>query len=307
MISIVDAALLVHPTVEPSLLVDDLAEELEGEADEVATQIAGFTSIVVTLITRDGMEVSSTKSVISASHPTLAYAVAAKLGNSTLSISQSIKCLGVGLAGGTARTTHPHGQANQNRRSCGLHARMPRVWSLQLDPASAEEGGWDLHGKRECARWPGTGDGDDACGRREKGQGGPGVRSPRRRCAALGNGNLAPVAAHPPVAEQPEPSPFQSGHLPGAMACVYGPAAALVCTLQRPDWSICSATQFTTDEGTNVDLEVDPPIAAARLVGEAVRRWRWNNMAKAPPSLPPEGANFAPIERFLASKSDDAE
>ena len=47
MIDIVDKALVVHPTIVPTLFVDDLSEELSGDGDEVAEELSGFTNLVI--------------------------------------------------------------------------------------------------------------------------------------------------------------------------------------------------------------------------------------------------------------------
>ena len=40
---------------------------------------------------------------------------------------------------------------------------------------------------------------------------------------------------------------------------VYGPAAALICTLERIGWTIISATELESDVGRKFDLAIDPP------------------------------------------------
>ena len=84
---------------------------------------------------------------------------------------------------------------------------------------------------------------------------------------------------------------------------VYGPAAALVSTLQRLGWSINGVTEFVTDKRRILDLTVDPPVMIARQSDVAVRRWRCRNLADAHPSLPLDGANFDPILKLLSAKS----
>ena len=41
-------------------------------------------------------------------------------------------------------------------------------------------------------------------------------------------------------------------------AVVTGPAAALICTLERIGWSIISATELELDAGRKLDLAIDP-------------------------------------------------
>lgn len=93
---------------------------------------------------------------------------------------------------------------------------------------------------------------------------------------------------------------------PQPWAVVTGPAAALICTLERLRWKVVSAVMLTTDEGKEVDLRVTPPIVVKRMVEAAVRRWRWRNVAEAHPSLH-NGCNFEPIFKLLNSKRNDAE
>ena len=70
---------------------------------------------------------------------------------------------------------------------------------------------------------------------------------------------------------------------PQPWAVVTGPAAALICTLERLRWKVISAVRLITDEGKEVDLRVTPPIVIKRMVEAAVRRWRWRNVAEAHP------------------------
>ena len=100
MIDIVDGALEVHPSVTPTLFVDDLSEELAGEEDTIVGELGGFTDLVIHRIQEDGMEVSTTKSVISASHPTLGTAMVDRLEHRKINCTLRVKSLGVGLAAG---------------------------------------------------------------------------------------------------------------------------------------------------------------------------------------------------------------
>ena len=43
MVDIVDKALEVHPTVQPTLFVDDLSGELDGDDDYIVDNLGGFT------------------------------------------------------------------------------------------------------------------------------------------------------------------------------------------------------------------------------------------------------------------------
>ena len=95
MIDIVDAALIVHPTVEPVLFVDDLSAEKVGEEDEIVKELRGLTLIVMARIHADGMEVSRVNSMISASRPSIAAKMVARLGKGCThreSASPQLRC-----------------------------------------------------------------------------------------------------------------------------------------------------------------------------------------------------------------------
>ena len=105
MIDIVDSVMKRHPTIIPTLFVDDLSIELSGEDDHIIYHIVGFTAKTSKRITDDGMEVSKTKSVVSASHPSLADELMEQLKLQGIKHTKRVKSLGVGLAAGTARNT----------------------------------------------------------------------------------------------------------------------------------------------------------------------------------------------------------
>ena len=84
----------------------------------------------------------------------------------------------------------------------------------------------------------------------------------------------------------------------------YGPAA-LVGTAERLGWKVHDASTLSTDKGRTLSLDDDPPIVLARQANDAVRRWRWKQIAEQHPALPSEGANFGPILKLLRSKRND--
>ena len=126
MIDIVDKALIVHPHVTPTLFVDDLSNERSGDRPTIAHELGGFTNIVIARIKADGMEVSTTKSLISASTPTLGEEVKAKLTDSSIPYALRVKSLGVGLAAGVARNTRV-----MNTRLKQFRKRLPRFRGLR--------------------------------------------------------------------------------------------------------------------------------------------------------------------------------
>ena len=97
MIHIVDAAIVAHPSVEPTLFVDDVSSEKAGDADDIAEELGSFTWLLVQPIRADDMEVSATKSLVSASNPSLGKAIEYKLQVEQANYEQS-------LAGSTRST-----------------------------------------------------------------------------------------------------------------------------------------------------------------------------------------------------------
>ena len=87
MIDIVEGAAEVHDTIVPTLFVDDLSAELAGEKDTIVSELGGFTELVIQRIHEDGMEVSTTKSIVSASTPSLGDAMQNKLKNRGINYS----------------------------------------------------------------------------------------------------------------------------------------------------------------------------------------------------------------------------
>jgi hypothetical protein len=114
------------PTIAPTLFVDDLSLERDGDEPSILDNLCGFALAVMKRIDEDGMEVNRTKSLISASHPSLADAMAARMGNLALTISHRVKSLGVGLAAGTARNT-----TVQNARLKNFKTKLPRYRMLR--------------------------------------------------------------------------------------------------------------------------------------------------------------------------------
>jgi hypothetical protein len=67
MLRIVEQASRISPEVVPTLFVDDLSVEVAGGRKFVHQQLVDFTEVACQAIEKDGMEVSKTKSVRTAS------------------------------------------------------------------------------------------------------------------------------------------------------------------------------------------------------------------------------------------------
>ena len=88
---------------------------------------------------------------------------------------------------------------------------------------------------------------------------------------------------------------------------VYGPTAAMVATVWRLQWEVHSATQFTTDDGTRIDLVVDSPEYVKGVARKSVDRWRWKRIENKFPVLNSygrgAGAWWKPILSVLRQKN----
>ena len=329
MITIVDAALLFFPTVAPTLFVDDLALEHDGDEPSILDNLCAFTVSVMKRIQTDGMEVNRTKSLISASHPSLADSMAARMGNLALTIAHRVKSLGVGLAAGTARNV-----TVQNARLKNFKKRLPRYRMLRrvgVDTAMlGRTGGGSalMHGLHTNGVSPSTlrsqRSAAAAAGAPVDGRGGQELNlalivadgSPKGKADPAVTGNTD-VLHHWALAIWNNwiPRHLLQLSLTDAMArlagakqpwsVTYGPAAAVVGTTKRLGWTIQNATTTTSDKGRIFCREDDPPVVLARKCNDAVRRWRWRQIAEQHTSLPAEGANFGPIAKLLSSKRND--
>ncbi len=61
-------------------------------------------------------------------------------------------------------------------------------------------------------------------------------------------------------------------------SAVNGPAAAMVATAARLNWTVVDAVTLISDTGRRLELRRDPPCVVKREVHGAVRRWRWRRI-----------------------------
>ena len=100
MIDIVDQALRAYPSVTPTLFVDDLSAESVAVERHIKHNLVGFVRMVCDRIKADGMEVSSTKSVCTASSERLGQELADQLVQNGVRFALKTKSLGTGLCSG---------------------------------------------------------------------------------------------------------------------------------------------------------------------------------------------------------------
>lgn len=80
MLNMVDTAYAAYPQVTPCVFVDDIAADTgDDEEDSVVTRLSRFLQSTCCRLTADGMEVSASKSVVTATKSSTGEAIAGKL------------------------------------------------------------------------------------------------------------------------------------------------------------------------------------------------------------------------------------
>ena len=105
MIRAVDAAIKLFPRVNPTLFVDDLAADMTGPTNHVVDQLGGFIEEVALFIKDTNQELSSTKSLCTASHKEVGELLCKRWAAKGISIEykERVKALGAGLGAGVRR------------------------------------------------------------------------------------------------------------------------------------------------------------------------------------------------------------
>ena len=126
MIGIVDDALELEPSVEPTLYVDDLSAECAGPDDFIVEHLVPFTQAACDGIVAAGGEISPTKSVCTATSPSLAHRIVTGLVKHKIMPVIRAKSLGFGMAAGVRRNAKVI-----NQRLKEYKARIPRFRMLR--------------------------------------------------------------------------------------------------------------------------------------------------------------------------------
>jgi hypothetical protein len=330
MIDCVDSALRAHPTIEPTLFVDDLSGERDGSHKIIVKELGGFIEKVAKRVHDDDMELSQTKSVVTASNPQLGAEMVERLRPQAIKHMLRVKSLGVGMAAGVRRNA-----GVLKDRLTQFKGRLPRFRALRVvgvDTARIMRTGGVAaltHGEGSLGVAPSMlleqRRAVNAASAPQGGLGGQELEFAMMLADGSKKGRADPafeahtsVALHwaqaiwnewIPVATLQASVDYAEARIRDAAnpwSVVAGPAAALVCSLDRLGWRVVSATELETDDGKTLDLRVTPPIVVKREVEEAVQRWRWRNVGTAHPSLHGVGCDFEPIFKLLNSKRNDA-
>ena len=105
----------------PCVFVDDVAADTaDPEEEEAESQLSGFLLSVSSRLTPDGLDISSSKSVVTASNPALGRRIVGRLRCFGLSFTNKVKSLRIDFAVGTHRNaaviTHRLKQVRKRQR-----------------------------------------------------------------------------------------------------------------------------------------------------------------------------------------------
>ena len=334
MINIVDQALKAYLSVIPTLFVDDLSAESVAGERHIRCNLVGFVNMVCDRIKADGMEVSATKSVSTASGEGLGQELADQLAHHGVSFKMRNKSLGSGLGSGVRRNaTVINLRLKRFRQRVGRYrllrkARVDTSRVLRTGGVAALTFGQAAMGTPPCTLL---------------GQRRAVAAAAAPSCSVSGhNLDLALMIADGSATGRVDPA-FEAhagpiGHWAQAVwngwlpmkhlqqlvdsararvtkaahpwRVVYGPAAALICTATRLQWTVYDAVSFSTDDGKKLRLDLDPPSVIVKAVHAAVRRWRWRAIEGAHHSLSSAGAGrgavMEPIWKLLRSQDNTA-
>ena len=105
MVRKIERALIAHPSVVPTLFVDDLSAECTGPDKAIMAELVPFINKVAVDIEDVGMELSRKKCVCTASSDDLGHRLAACWTDYGIKYQRYVKSLGVGLGAGVRRNT----------------------------------------------------------------------------------------------------------------------------------------------------------------------------------------------------------
>ena len=329
MIDIIDYALEQFPCVGPTLCVDDVSAEVAGPDKWVARNLGGFIRSVCDGVREAGMDISTTKSVCTASSPSLTHRIASDLREYDIKPVVRTKSLGVGLAAGNRRNASVINKRLKDYKKRLARFRMLRQAGVDTNRLNRTGGTAALVWGQEALGVPPSTLQQQRRAVAAAGAAGSGMCGQDLDLALILADGSATGMADPAFAAHSgplghwamavwnewRPIPALNSSMKEAIsACdkaahpwriAYGPAAATYLSARRLGWSTANATAWTTDRGRHLDLRVDPPAVIIREVHDAVRRWRWRALALKYPSLSVfadgEGAVMEPIWKLLRS------
>jgi len=298
-----------------SLYVDDCTLEADGPGGRPEALVAGASGCIIRYLEDEmDLEVSVAKSVVVGSTARVARSAAAADSSGKLSAVASAKLLGTPAAGGRKRSARI-----QRRRISTFKAKKEKFHKLRkmginttavarTAGVPAMSYGWDTTGVADSTLRIARAAVAAAVAPEAGG------KSPEvvLMLADSAGGAVDPAyAAHSlPIVQ------WATAHWEGwqatarmerAFLCaigklrsatrtvwdhVVGPVTALVATLWRLQWAVCSPVEFLDDLGDPWRMGVDPPAAVARAVKASVRRWQVRQVMIDLPIMVPEALDF---------------
>ena len=335
MLDVMDEVVASAPQASLTLYVDDATAEASGSRRQVAATLARATAVLADGVAAVGLEVSTSKSVVVASHRRIRRRVGrtrASCGGRLVRDAHVAKMLGCGTAGGRRRSTHV-----QQLRLKRARVALPRIAALRR--AGVSTACW----------WRTAGNPSMLYGTDTLGVADTVLHSQRRVAAAavsapgagkqmdailwmadaVGNHSTDPAfAAHEmPVVSLARAvwdgwiSPVLVARALGwaqhrvleAAATPWsrtaGPFAAVIASLHRLAWTYDTGLAFVTDEGVRIDFSIDSPKAIQLTVRRSVWRWRDRRIAAQLPGLDHGGVGLVTFGVAAASRPprvDDA-
>ena len=287
MINLVEKALAAHPSVNPTLFVDDLAAQAAGPGQWIENEVGGFIVIIAKAFRSCLFELSGTKSLVTAATDALGRRMEAFWAEAGRFIKyvRKVNYLGVGLGAGVRRNVDV-----MKHRLKMMKKRVPRFMRLRKIGISTSR---LLRTGAKAAM---------TYGQAILGVSNIMLRDQRRTAAVISapgagsvgqNLDLALILAGENARSGADPA-FDAHTMPigdwatavweswmpertmerltiitkkklkkakNVWAKVKGPAAAMIASSRRPGWTVINSTKLLTDQGETLDLLLDSPAA----------------------------------------------
>ncbi len=320
------------PRAPLTAYVDDVSVEASGTERTVTEDLTTATEMIITLFRPLGLLPSTTKNEYTVSSTTLQQELDARMASLRISFRKRVKSLGIGLGAGKRRNVTVARRRLQAfkkraRRFLALNrsgVSVTRVLKtggtagmqygqavmgvssshlLQQRRAAAaacspETGGKDLDLVLITADGPSKGAKVDPAFAAHLDPLCTWTEALWCKWFSVSSMNRAISAAKTKLAKARRP-----------WAAVRGPAAGVVATAARIDWTFSDACTVTMHDGNVLRLDIESPKAVAAYVREAVARWRWLRVERNHPHLDSggmgRGAAFEPVLKMIIKNSLD--